>query len=184
MVCFVGWIDACYIINMFNCDYIIVIYAREREDYRSVQKRLRQEALLRSAAHPPRMQSEIIRYNRGWTSSRVTSLVIKGTEPRDLSTSGFFMSQFPPSPWVSQTGGAPWLCEYLREFSNKIRNDQNVIFRDSGEDDSWKNLKQKISWLCPFRQFSVSCKTGAKIYFSYKILCTFPPVLMVFFSLF
>ncbi len=29
--------------------------------------------------------------------------------------------------------------------------DPNVIFRGLGEDDSWKNLKQKISWHCPFK---------------------------------
>ncbi len=43
-------------------------------------------------------------------------------------------------------------CEYLREFSKKIWNDPNVIFRGLGEGDSWKkNLKQKISWHCPFK---------------------------------
>ena len=38
-----------------------LLIIRERESYRSVQKRLRQEALLRSAAHPPRMESDMIR---------------------------------------------------------------------------------------------------------------------------
>ncbi len=43
-------------------------------------------------------------------------------------------------------------CEYLREFSKKIRNDPAVIFRGLGKDDSWKkNLKQKIPWHGPFK---------------------------------
>ncbi len=33
----------------------------------------------------------------------------------------------------------------------KIRNDPYVISRGLGEGDSWKNLKQKISWHCPFK---------------------------------
>jgi hypothetical protein len=34
-------------------------------------------------------------------------------------------------------------------FEN-IWNDPKVIFRGLGQDDSWKYLKQKISWHCPF----------------------------------
>ncbi len=47
-------------------------------------------------------------------------------------------------------------CEYLREFSKKIRNDPSVVFRGFGEDDSWKNLKQKIFWHCPFKYLKFS----------------------------
>jgi hypothetical protein len=36
----------------------------------------------------------------------------------------------------------------------KIRNDPNVIIWGLGEGDSWKNLKQKISWHCPFNDNS------------------------------
>ena len=34
----------------------------------------------------------------------------------------------------------------------KIQNDPNVIITGLGEGDLWKNLKQKISWHCPFNQ--------------------------------
>ncbi len=35
----------------------------------------------------------------------------------------------------------------------KIRKDPNAIFRGLGEGDKWKkNLKQKISWHCPFKR--------------------------------
>ncbi len=37
------------------------------------------------------------------------------------------------------------------QIFEKIPNDTNVIFRDLGEDDSLKNLKQKISWHCPLQ---------------------------------
>ncbi len=37
------------------------------------------------------------------------------------------------------------------QIFEKIWNDPNVIFRGLGEGDSWKNLKQKISWHCPFK---------------------------------
>ncbi len=47
--------------------------------------------------------------------------------------------------------GAPGLEISLQILEN-IWNDPNVIFRSSGEDDSWKNLKQKILWHCPFKQ--------------------------------
>ncbi len=54
---------------------------------------------------------------------------------------------------------APWPAN-ISTFE-KIRNDTNVIFRGLGEDDSWKTLKQKISWHCPFKIVSqtlqVSC---------------------------
>ncbi len=35
-----------------------------------------------------------------------------------------------------------------------------LIFRGLGEDDSWKNLKQKISWHCPFNHDNYSQKLG------------------------
>ncbi len=34
-------------------------------------------------------------------------------------------------------------CKFLCEFVEKIWNDTNVIFRGLGEDDSWKNPKEK-----------------------------------------
>ncbi len=45
--------------------------------------------------------------------------------------------------WCSLT------CEYLHELKEKIWNDPSVIFRGLEEDDSRKNMKQKISWHCP-----------------------------------
>ncbi len=39
--------------------------------------------------------------------------------------------------------GCTLTCEYLREFS-----------RGLGEYNSWKNLKQKIPWHCPFKLFT------------------------------
>jgi hypothetical protein len=52
-------------------------------------------------------------------------------------------------PPVSLYIGAPWL-ENISENFPKIRNDPNVVFRFFwGEDDSWKNLRQKISWHSP-----------------------------------
>ncbi len=35
-------------------------------------------------------------------------------------------------------------CDYLREFSQKIQNDPNVIIRGLGEGDSWKKPEAKI----------------------------------------
>ncbi len=40
-------------------------------------------------------------------------------------------------PPVSMTPVAILSCEYLREFSKKIRNDLNGILRGLGETDSW-----------------------------------------------
>ncbi len=43
-------------------------------------------------------------------------------------------------------------CEYLYEFSKKIRNGPNGIIKSMRETDSRKNQKQNISWHCPFKQ--------------------------------
>ncbi len=40
-------------------------------------------------------------------------------------------------------------CEYLREFSKKFEMTLILFFGSLGH-DSWKNLKQKTSWHCPF----------------------------------
>ncbi len=50
---------------------------------------------------------------------------------------------------VIDTGGAPLLVNISLRIFDKIWNDFSVIFRDLGEDDSWK--KKKISWHCPFK---------------------------------
>jgi hypothetical protein len=49
------------------------------------------------------------------------------------------------APGVFDTGDEPWLLRIFR----KIHNATNATLF-SGEDDLWKNLKQKISWHCPF----------------------------------
>ncbi len=41
-----------------------------------------------------------------------------------------------------------------QQIFEKIWNDPNVIIRGLGEGDSWKNLKQKILWHCPFNMVS------------------------------
>ncbi len=48
-------------------------------------------------------------------------------------------------------------CEYLREFSKKIRNSSNGILWGWGETDSSKNQKQKILWHCPFNTHQSGC---------------------------
>ncbi len=47
-------------------------------------------------------------------------------------------------------------CEYLFEFSKNFENAPFVIVRGLEEDYLWKNLKQKISWHCPFKKFTKS----------------------------
>ncbi len=47
--------------------------------------------------------------------------------------------------WCTFTG------EYLREFSKKFETTP-FFFRGLGENDLWKNLKQKNSWHCPFEE--------------------------------
>ncbi len=69
-----------------------------------------------------------------------------------------------------------WTSPQLFE---KIWNDPNVIFQGSGEDNSWKNLKQKISWHCPFNTIAGSGfqLASSLIYLSNKrgcLLCTLP----------
>ncbi len=52
--------------------------------------------------------------------------------------------------WMSQKGTEN-ATEIINKKIEKIRNDPYVIFRGLGEGDSWKNLKEKISWHCPFK---------------------------------
>ncbi len=69
-------------------------------------------------------------------------------------------------------------CEYLCEWKKNWEN-PNFIFRSLGKDDSWKNLKQKISWRCPFKCMNISeystplCRSKLKVskecYFDLKI---------------
>ncbi len=64
------------------------------------------------------------------------------------------------APGVVDTGGKVsmilvvhldlWISPQIFE---KIWNDPDVIFRGLAEDDSWKNLKQLISWHCPFKWY-------------------------------
>ncbi len=51
-------------------------------------------------------------------------------------------------------------CEYLSEFSKKLWNDPNVIFRGLGKMMRERNLKQNILWHCPFKSRAV--RTSAK----------------------
>jgi hypothetical protein len=63
--------------------------------------------------------------------------MIKGTVTRDFLLLAFFMNQFPPQPQSISLGPfRVFTCEYLREFSKKIRNDPNDILRGLGETDS------------------------------------------------
>ncbi len=61
-----------------------------------------------------------------------------------VDTSGSFATG------IDDTGGAPWLVNISVNFQ-KIRNGPNVIFRGLGKMIYEKNLKQKISWHCPFK---------------------------------
>ncbi len=49
------------------------------------------------------------------------------------------------------------------QIFGKIQNDTNVNFRDLGEDDSWKKLKQKVSLHCPFNCPRLSRQTQIQI---------------------
>jgi hypothetical protein len=82
---------------------------------------------------PFRIISKICKDIRG---SRCTTGVV--------DTGGKFFSG------INNTSGTPvplipvvctLTCEYFRDFSKKFE----IIFRGLGEDNSWKNLKQKIS---------------------------------------
>ncbi len=56
------------------------------------------------------------------------------------------------APSVSDdTGGAPWAANISSNFFFKISNGPHGILRGLGETDSWKTLKSKISWYCPFK---------------------------------
>ncbi len=56
---------------------------------------------------------------------------------------------FPFATCVNDTGGAPRAANISANFG-KIQNGPNKILRGLGETDSWKNLKSKILWHCPF----------------------------------
>jgi hypothetical protein len=58
-----------------------------------------------------------------------------------VDTSGKFAAS------VIETGGAPWLA---KNFWKNLKWPPNVIYSGLGEDDSRKNLQQKISRHCPF----------------------------------
>ncbi len=52
-------------------------------------------------------------------------------------------------------------CEYFHKFE-KIENGPNGILRGLRETDSWKNLKLKISWHCPFKLPFAFTKVNSK----------------------
>ncbi len=53
---------------------------------------------------------------------------------------------------VNDSGGAPWAANTVSpQIGEKMCYDSNRILRGLGETDSCKNLKSKISWLCPFK---------------------------------
>ncbi len=57
---------------------------------------------------------------------------------------------FPCATSVNDIGSAPWAVNFFENFLKKNQNSSNGILRGLGETDSWKNLKSKILWHCPF----------------------------------
>jgi hypothetical protein len=55
---------------------------------------------------------------------------------------------------IVHTRGAPWLADISENFQ-KIQSDLYVNFRDLGENDSWKNMKQKFLWRFPYNAYNM-----------------------------
>jgi hypothetical protein len=78
-------------------------------------------------------------------------------------TSGVIDSSGKFSTSVVDTGGAPWHVNISANFRKNLRPYCNVIFRGLVEDDSWKNVKLKISWHCPSNSQDIQSVDAARL---------------------
>jgi hypothetical protein len=64
--------------------------------------------------------------------------------------------------WCGRYRWCTLICNYLQKISKNSKW-PCCYFQGLGEDDSWKNLKQKISWHCPFKLFC--------LYIFFEVFC-------------